>query len=532
MEQFTLTLLVLGIFWLGVIAGWLAMRIRVQTAYERARSDSAAEQASLTERLAGRDQQIQELRASLDGHAKEISQLREQAKVENEKRVAAEEKCTQVEGLQAALTAREERIARMQSEVETLKATGAEVSARLDEAQKNAADKLAVLNEAQQKLTETFQALSGEALRHNNKTFLDLAGTALLRFHESAKAELEGRQKAIDELVKPLKESLEKVDSRILEMEKERVGAYAGLTQQVDSLAKVQQQLQSETFNLVQALRTPAVRGRWGEVQLRRVVELAGMVEYCDFVVQESIDTEQGRLRPDMVVKLPNNREIVVDSKVSLAAYFEALDAEREEDRKAMLQEHAQQVKDHLVRLSSKSYWEQFQSAPEFVVAFLPGEIFFSAALQEAPELIEFGAERRVILATPTTLIALLKAVAYGWRQEKISQNAREIRDLGKALYDRLRTLAEHFEDVHRNLERTNQAFNRAVGALESRVLVSARRFRELGAGSGEEISSPDQVDTQPRALQAQDLAALSQSVKEAPADGTMVLMEPSDDHS
>jgi DNA recombination protein RmuC len=517
MEQFTVALFVLGVFWLGVIGGWLAMRVRIQGAYERARADGAAEQASLKERLEGREKQVAELRESLDAHAREMAELREQLKHELGRRTAAEERNSQLDDLQKAVHTREERIALLQNEMLKLRAAAAELATRLEAANKTSDDRLKILEEARQRLTETFQALSADALQQNNQAFLLLAGQALSRFQEGAKTDLEGRQKAIEELVRPLKESLEKVDVRIHEIEKDRVSAYTGLTQQVQSLVQVQSQLQTETSNLVNALRTPTVRGRWGEIQLRRVVEVAGMVEYCDFTEQESVNGDQGRLRPDMIVKLPNDRQIVVDAKVSLSAYLEALEAETEEIRRQKLAQHAQQVKEHLVRLSAKNYTDEFKTAPEFVVAFLPGEIFFSAALQQDPTLIEFGAERKVILATPTTLIALLKAVAFGWRQEKISRNAAEIRDLGKQLYERLRTMAGHFDDIQISLEKTNKAFNRAVGTLESRVMVSARRLKDLGAGSGEEISALELVDSQPRALQSGDLALLSQSIGEEP---------------
>ncbi len=403
------------------------------------------------------------------------------------------------------LTGAKADLARVSGQIQELLTTCARLESTLEGERKVNTDKLELLTKAgeraAQDLQNAFKALAADALKNNSTSFLQIAQETLKRFQQQAEGDLEARHKAVADLVTPVQESLGKVDAQIRQMEIARGQAYGDLKAQVQSLITTQKELQSETGNLVRALRTPNVRGRWGEIQLRRVVEIAGMLPYCDFAEQETISTEAGRMRPDLVVKLPGGKQVVVDAKTPLQAFLDAFETTNEEERRTCLANHARQVRDHINTLSGKKYWEQFEATPEFVVMFLPGETFFSAALEQDTGLIEHGVLNRVIPASPTTLIALLKAINYGWNQEKLARNAQEISALGKELHERLRKLATHITGVGANLDRAVEAYNQAVGSLENRVLVSARKFAELGAAVAEDIPELEPIETTARAL-------------------------------
>lgn len=411
----------------------------------------------------------------------------------------AAERAQRAEALAEELRRQEEadhlELDRLRRELTDISRARAVAETQAAEAAKHVEEQKALLAQARHELAESFQALSGEALKQNNEAFLNLAKTSFQTLHAEAKGDLAQRQQAIDELVKPLSETLHRYDEQLHQLEQSRQAAYGGLDQHLKSLADTQQRLQQETGNLVNALRAPAVRGRWGEITLKRVAELAGMVAHCDFLEQESVMGDDGRLRPDMIVQLPGGRQIVVDAKTVLAGYLEAYEATDDEHRVEGLRRHAAQVRLRINDLSVKAYWSQFHQAPEFVVLFLPGEQFLGAALEQDPRLIEDGFAQGVILATPTTLMALLRAVAYGWRQERLTAHAEEAGRLGKDLYERMAILAEHLNDVGLSLGKSVLAYNKAVGSLETRILPAARRFKELGVSSEKEIPSLDPVE-------------------------------------
>jgi DNA recombination protein RmuC len=431
----------------GAVAAWLFLKDRNSRSYESGKRESDSELATLRERLEGRQESIEKLSGERDS-------------------------------LQAELNA-------AGIEKTSLKEDIARLNVSLQREHREGLEKLELLKNAETRLSETFKSLAAQALNTNNDSFLTLAKTKL----------------------EPVEGSIKKFDESIKKLETDRVGAYEGLKTQVQGLNEAQKILNRETANLVGALRSPNVRGRWGEVQLRRVVELAGMLDHCDFREQQSQETDGKGVRPDLIVLLPAEKNIVVDSKVPLNSYLDALEATDEATRNAKLSDYAKSVRSHIRQLSSKSYFEHFDRSPEFVVLFIPSEAFFSAALQQEPGLIEEGAQKNVIIATPTTLIALLRAVYFGWRQEQLAENAKQISDLGKELYKRISTIGQHVAKLGKNLTGATDAYNKFVASLENRVLVSARRFSDLQADAhGVEIAQIEPIDSIPRSIAALEL--------------------------
>lgn len=387
-----------------------------------------------------------------------------------------------IEEFKLRISERDAALEEKRTIIETVKREKAIAETRMQETAKSIEDQKQLLDEARSKLSDTFKALSGDSLKSNNQAFLELAG----------------------KVIEPIKETLSKFERQVGAIEKDRVGTYEALKSQIGTFNVLQENLQGETRKLVDALKRPQVRGRWGEITLRRVVEAAGMSGYCDFEEQVSVDTDEGRLRPDLLVRLPGDRTVVVDAKAPLKAYMEAIEAKDEKTREEALQRHAQQVRDHLKLLGAKAYWSQFKPTPDYVVLFLPGESFFSAALENDRSLMEDSMSGKVILASPTTLIALLKAVSYGWQQQQMAQNAEKIAKAGAELFDRICKFVEHLADVRNNLENATHSFNKAVGSLESRLIPGAKKLKELGAAADKDVEEIEHIDAAPRQLNLQ----------------------------
>ena len=391
---------------------------------------------------------------------------------------------------------------RAQHDITRLREDKARLTSQLEAQQATMEEKTRSFEEAQSQFENTFKSLASDALKSNTSEFLKLAESNFKTLHTKASGNLEQREKAVESMVKPIREALEKTDQQIRKMEKERQTAFGSLTQHLQFMAQAQEQLQGETRNLVKALRRPEVRGQWGEMTLKRLAELAGMVEHCDFDQQHSVDTEQGKQRPDMVVRMPGSREIIVDAKAPMDGYLAAVEARDDSARLLELQRHARNVRDRVRELSSKGYWQQFPQSPDFVVLFIPGDQFLSSALEVDPKLLEDAMTDKVVLATPSSLVALLRAVAYGWRQEALAENAEHIRSVGQDLYERLSTFAEHLDKLGSHLSRSVDSYNKAVGSFDSRVLPGARKFTEMGIQGKKDLPEPEPVERLPRPVQ------------------------------
>ena len=456
MSTITIVFLISVLIIIGAVIGWLISQSKSRK----------------------KDEAIIELRGQIQTSEKIIAEIRQQ------------------------VTQEKEEANKLQRDLSAAQQAKASAEANRDEAVKNVEEQKKLLDRAEEKLTTTFQALSGESLKSNNKAFIELAKGALETVLSQAKGDLGAKEQSIKNIVNSLNEALKRYEQQVGALEKKFASDYGSLDGQIKSLIDTNHLLQKETGNLVTALRRPEVRGRWGEVTLKRVVELSGMSEHCDFTEQVSVNTDEGRFRPDLIVHLPATREIVVDSKVSLDAFIDSIAATDEEQRKILIEKHAQQVRTHMKSLSNKKYWEQFANAPEFVVMFIPGESFLSAALSVDHTLIEDGMENRVIISTPTTLIALLRAVAFGWRQEQIAKHAQEIADIGKEIYDRFLPFIGHINKTGEHLSRATESFNRMIMSLERRVMISVRKFKELGATGDTELPEIQPVEQTPMKAQ------------------------------
>lgn len=486
--------LLLGGIAIGSALTWLLLRTLKNEALARLQLTVGTERATQIEQLNACQQQIAALRGDLQSARDMAGILQEKLTAESASRSAAQSTADRVPGLEEMLTVANQDNA-------SANAKNAKLASELEAANNKIKEQLDLIAQAKANLGDAFKALAAEALTNNNASFLNLASAKFEGLQKSAEAELKAREAAIGTMLAPVGESLTKLDGLVRAVEEKRANAYGSLEQFLKGIVDSSNELKCETVNLKNALSMPSVRGRWGELTLKRVVELAGMVENCDFVQQENVVTELGPLRPDMVVRLPGTKSIVIDSKVPLMAYLESIETTDQETRRQLLADHARQVKNHFGKLSEKRYWEQFEASPEFVIMFLPAESILRAALEADGSLIELGVQQNVILATPTTLIALLKAVASGWRQERIAANAEQISALGKQLFERVATLADHFGKIGGSLQSAVRAYNLAVGSLETRVFVSARRFKELGVSSDGEIEQLEVISEIPRAL-------------------------------
>ncbi len=496
-------LMLYGLIAAGTAAGFLAGWIITRAVLRR----RLASYASVNDRLAGDLERAgaekDSLKATLEQYHQELQAADRRYLELSNAHAASENSLEQMQALKTDLAAKTAEVRTLLETVSELKQRQAELACRMESEREAAREKAVWFEEMRARMIETFTALSGRVLQENNQAFLDLAGQTFSGYVAAARTDFEGREKAVREMVKPVAQVLEKYDQQVRSMEKAREKAYGELTQQVLALSHTQNELQRETGKLVNALRMPHVRGRWGEITLRRVVEISGMQNRCDFFEQPTEKDGQNTVRPDMIIQLPGDRRIIVDSKVPITAYLDSLEAPSRDGTEEMLERHARHVQTHVQKLAQKEYWTQFAPTPEFVILFMPGENFFSAALGKMPGLIEEAAGKGVILATPTTLISLLKAVSYGWKQTAAADNARAVSTLGNELYNRLASLVDHLNSLGRDLEKCVSTFNQTVGSLERRVLPSARKFEEMGVTvkGGKTLIALSPVENKPRRM-------------------------------
>lgn len=477
--------LIIGLTLGGLTAGMI-IRAVFKSKYSEQTADLQADYSNqIAEIRSAHSDQIAKLEGRASGAEATVDELRQQVR----------QKDAETNQLRNELSTEK------QVKVET--ATRLEESKkRLEDSYKNLEEQKSLLDVMKKELTDTFNALSSAALKSSSEDFLRLASEHLGKIVADTKGKLGEHQASMDGMIKPLQETLKRYDQQIKEIEESRNKSFGSLSEQLRTLSAMQDTLQKETSNLVTVLRRPKMSGAWGELGLRRVSELAGMTAYCDFYEQTSVNTDTGRLRPDMIVRLPNGREIVVDAKAPVDAYLNAVSASSDEERKKGIANYNSQVRNHMNTLSSKAYWDQFPKSPELVVMYLPGESFFSAALENDPKLIEDGSAKKVIIATPTTFIALLKAVAYGWQQEQVTNSAQEINRLGKELYERFAVVLEHFSRTGLSIRKAVETYNEAARSMESRLVPSIKRFKDLGVSSAKEIESPVEISQTAKSIE------------------------------
>lgn len=489
----------------GLLLGWLVSYLF----FVRNLGEQKITHAALSETLRASSVAADSLRSDLADAERDLSALQDRYLHLSNTHAAAENSLAQMAAVRESLADQTRENHVLADRINEYRQRLTEMETLLESERTIAKEKAAMLEEMTGRMTDAFNALSAKALSENNQAFIHLAGETFARYVAAAKSDFENREKAVKDVIRPVADALENYDRQVRAMENAREKAYGELSQQVASLGQTQNALQRETGKLVNALRVPHVRGRWGEITLRRVVEIAGMQNRCDFFEQQTDQARENTTRPDMIIQLPGNRQIVVDSKVPLMAYLDSLEAESPGQTDEMLVRHATHVRTHVKQLALKEYWTRFQPTPEFVILFMPGENFFSAALAKDAGLIEDAAEKGVILATPTTLISLLKAVAYGWKQENAAESARMVSELGNELYGRLARMVSHFNSLGSDLDKCVTTYNKTVGSLERRVLPSARKFEnlELLLGDGKNIPRLSSVDNKPRTLEIEETA-------------------------